>query len=312
MRLFKGGKIPSNFHVSAGQEAAIVGACIAQRNDNAMTGTHRSHGHPIGKGGRLDVFMVELIGREGGICKVRGGRCTLRTSRLAWSANRASLSDIALATGCAFSAKVRGRRSGNSCFFGDGAVSQGTIHQSLNMASLWKLPVIYFCENNGYAITTSVAQSQGQPGIALRAAGYGMRGVAVNGQDVNAVHEATAQAVTRARAGPTLIVANTYRFDEHNFGLAVPGKPYRSAEEGLQTRPRSDCAVSPICFSICVTQPRLWHATRAYARPAQCLARRTGWTGGRCQHNAQLEQLVQEPRAKLQPPTQAFEMKIAE
>ncbi|WP_245307440.1 thiamine pyrophosphate-dependent enzyme [Mesorhizobium sp. AA23] len=118
-------------------------------------------------------------------------------------------------------------------FFGDGAVNQGTFHESLNMASLWKLPVIYLCENNGYAVTVSVAQTHGQPDIALRATGFGMPGVDVDGQDIRAVYEATAKAVKRARAGdgPTLIVANTYRFDKHNFGLAIPGKPYRSVEE---------------------------------------------------------------------------------
>lgn len=140
---------------------------------------------------------------------------------------------IPLATGCAFSAMVRGVDQVSLCFFGDGAVNQGTFHESLNMASLWNLPVIYLCENNGYAVTVSVAQTHGQPDIALRAAGFGMRGVNVDGQDVDAVFAATEAAVRRARAGdgPSLIVANTYRFDEHNAGLAIPGTPYRSTEE---------------------------------------------------------------------------------
>ncbi|WP_245449087.1 thiamine pyrophosphate-dependent dehydrogenase E1 component subunit alpha [Phyllobacterium sophorae] len=234
MRQFKGGKIPGSFHASVGQEAAIVGACLALQDDDAMTGTHRSHGHPIGKGAHLDALMAELMGKEGGICKGRGGSMHLADRSVGIISESAIVGGgIPLATGCAFSAKVRSVDQVTLCFFGDGAVNQGTFHESLNMASVWKLPVIYLCENNGYAITTSLAQSHGQPDIALRAAGYGMPGVTVDGQDVNAVYEAAAQAVTRARAGdgPTLIVANTYRFDEHNFGMVVPGQPYRSVEE---------------------------------------------------------------------------------
>ncbi|RWI50741.1 thiamine pyrophosphate-dependent dehydrogenase E1 component subunit alpha [Mesorhizobium muleiense] len=234
MRQFKAGKIPGPFHVSMGQEAAIVGSCLALRADDAMTGTHRSHGHPIGKGAHLDALMAEVMGKEGGICKGRGGSMHLADRSVGIISESAIVGGgIPLATGCAFSAMVRGVDQVTLCFFGDGAVNQGTFHESLNMASLWKLPVIYLCENNGYAITTSVARSHGQPDIALRAAGYGMPGVTVDGQDVGAVYEATARAVTRARAGegPTLIVANTYRFDEHSFGLVIPGEPYRSIEE---------------------------------------------------------------------------------
>jgi len=140
---------------------------------------------------------------------------------------------IPLATGCGLSAKVRRTDQVSLCFFGDGAVNQGTFHESLNMASLWKLPVIYLCENNGYAITTSLEKSHGQPSIAKRADGFGMPGIVVDGQDVGAVYEVTAAAVVRARRGegPTLIEAKTYRFDEHNVGLVIPGAPYRAPEE---------------------------------------------------------------------------------
>ncbi|WP_352653006.1 dehydrogenase E1 component subunit alpha/beta [Mesorhizobium sp. M0659] len=234
MRQYTGDNIPGWFHSSVGQEAAVVGACLALRDDDAMTGTHRSHGHPIGKGAHLDGLMAELMGKAGGICKGRGGSMHLADNSVGIISESAIVGGgIPLATGCAFSVKVRGVDQVILCFFGDGAVNQGTFHESLNMASLWKLPVIYLCENNGYAITTSVAQSHGQPDIALRAAGYGMPGVTVDGQDVSAVYEATAEAVTRARAGkgPTLVVANTYRFDEHNFGLVIRGEPYRPVEE---------------------------------------------------------------------------------
>src|SRR5580658_2548114 len=220
-RLFSAGKIPGAYHASIGQEATIVGACMALRHDDLMTGTHRSHGHPIGKGADLKGLMAELMGKETGICKGRGGSMHLADNSVGIIGESAIVGGgIPLATGCGLSAKVLGTDRVTLCFFGDGAVNQGTFHESLNMASLWKLPVIYLCENNGYAITTSVAQSHGQPSIARRADGYGMPGVTVDGQDVVAVHSATEEAVARARSGhgPTLIEAKTYRFDEHQVG----------------------------------------------------------------------------------------------
>jgi TPP-dependent pyruvate/acetoin dehydrogenase alpha subunit len=234
MRLFIAGKIPGAYHASIGEEATIVGACLALRVDDAMTGTHRSHGHPIGKGADLKALMAELMGKETGICKGRGGSMHLADNSVGIIGESAIVGGgIPLATGVGLSAKVRGTDQVCLCFFGDGAVNQGTFHESLNMASLWKLPVIYLCENNGYAITTSVAISHAQPEVARRADGYGMPGIAVDGQDVRAVFEATSAAVARARRGegPTLIECKTYRFEEHEVGLAVPGKPYRAQEE---------------------------------------------------------------------------------
>lgn len=243
-RLFKAGKIPAGaFHASIGQEAAIVGACIALRDGDAMTGTHRSHGHPIGKGGELSALMAELMGKATGICKGRGGSMHLADNTVGIISESAIVGGgIPLATGCALAAKVRRIDQVSLCFFGDGAVNQGTFHESLNMASLWKPPVIYLCENNGYAITTSVARSHGQPDIAKRAEGYGMPGIAVDGQDLDAVYRATSAAVERARRGegPTLIEAKTYRFDEHNVGLFVPGTPYRAPQEVTHYRTLRD------------------------------------------------------------------------
>lgn len=233
-RLFKAGRIPGAFHASIGQEAAIVGACMALRIDDSMTGTHRSHGHPIGKGAGLDALMAEIMGKQTGVCKGRGGSMHLADKSVGIIGESAIVGGgIPLATGCGLSAKVRRTDEVSLCFFGDGAVNQGTFHESLNMASLWKLPVIYLCENNGYAITTSVANSHGQPSIAKRAQSYGMPGHTVDGQDVCEVFAATTAAVTRARRGegPTLIEAKTYRFDEHQVGLVIPGRPYRDSEE---------------------------------------------------------------------------------
>jgi len=234
IRLFTAGQIPGAYHASIGEEATIVGACMALRNDDAMTGTHRSHGHPIGKGADLKALMAELMGKATGICKGRGGSMHLADNSVGIISESAIVGGgIPLATGVGLSAKVRGTDQVCLCFFGDGAVNQGTFHESLNMASLWKLPVIYLCENNGYAITTPVAISHAQPEIARRADAYGMHAIAVDGQDVAAVFAAASEAVARARRGegPTLIECKTYRFEEHEVGLVIPGKPYRSQEE---------------------------------------------------------------------------------
>jgi pyruvate dehydrogenase E1 component alpha subunit len=233
-RLFQAGRIPGAYHASIGQEATIVGACLALRADDAMTGTHRSHGHPIGKGAELPGLMAELMGKATGICNGRGGSMHLADHSVGIIGESAIVGGgIPLATGVGLSARVRKSDQVCLCFFGDGAVNQGTFHESLNMASLWKLPVVYLCENNGYAITTSLRGSHAQPSIARRADAYAMPGVEVDGQDVAKVYEAVAMAVKRARSGqgPTLIEARTYRFDEHEVGLAIAGKPYRSEEE---------------------------------------------------------------------------------
>src|SRR6516162_10936610 len=143
-RLFKMGRIPGAFHASIGQEATIVGACMALRDTDAMTGTHRSHGHPIGKGADLKALMAELMGKETGICKGRGGSMHLADKSVGIIGESAIVGGgIPLATGWGLSAKVRRTDQVSLCFFGDGAVNQGTFHESLNMGALWKLPVVY-------------------------------------------------------------------------------------------------------------------------------------------------------------------------
>lgn len=233
-KVFKAGKIAGAFHASIGQEAAIVGACLALRDDDTIVGTHRSHGHPIGKGANLKALMAELMGKATGISQARGGSMHLADKSVGIIGQSAIVGGgIPLATGAALTAHVLNTGRVSLCFFGDGAVNQGTFHESLNMASLWKLPVIYVCENNGYAITTSLARSHAQPSIAKRGDAYSIPGFTVDGQDVEAVYEAAAAAVARARGGegPSLIEAKTYRFDEHCVGLVIPGTPYRSADE---------------------------------------------------------------------------------
>lgn len=229
-------------HLSIGQEAAIAGACVALRDDDYITGTHRSHGHPIGKGADLKPLMAELWGKETGICKGRGGSMHLADNRVGIIGESAIVGGgLPLATGAGLSIQVRGTSQVSLCFFGDGAANQGTFGESLNLAAIWKLPVIYFCENNRYAISTSVASSHGQPDIAKRADGYGIPGFIVDGQDAQAVYEVTATAVARARAGqgPTLIEAKTYRFDEHSRKLKVL-MPYRSPEEVADYKANKD------------------------------------------------------------------------
>jgi acetoin:2,6-dichlorophenolindophenol oxidoreductase subunit alpha len=220
-------------HLSIGQEAAIAGACMALRDDDYITGTHRSHGHPIGKGADLKPLMAELFGKETGICKGRGGSMHLADARVGIIGESAIVGGgIPLAVGAALSIQVRGTSQVSLCFFGDGAANQGTFSESLNLAAIWKLPVIFLCENNRYAISTSVEKSHGQPDIARRASGYGIPGFIVDGQEVEAVYEAAHNAVERAREGegPTLIEAKTYRFDEHSRNLHVP-RPYRTPAE---------------------------------------------------------------------------------
>jgi len=227
------GEVPGACHSSVGQEAAIVGACMALRNDDYMSGTHRSHGHPIGKGSKLAPLMAEILGKKTGICQGRGGSMHLTDASVGSIGESAIVGGgIPLATGAALSAQVRGTDQVALTFFGDGASNEGVFHESINMAAIWKLPVIFFCENNHYAAVTPAVSTHGQPDIARRADGYGIPGVIVDGQDFDAVYKATAEAVARARAGegPTLIEAKTYRFDEHCVGLFIKGG-YRGSDE---------------------------------------------------------------------------------
>jgi pyruvate dehydrogenase E1 component alpha subunit len=227
------GRVPAALHTSTGQEAAVVGACAALRADDYLTGNHRSHGHPIAKGAELPPLMAELLGKRTGVCKGRGGSMHLADFAVGSLGESGIVgAGIPVATGAGLSAQVRGSGQVVICFFGDGASNQGTFHESLNMAAVWKLPVIYFCENNGYAATTPAKDTTSVENIAARAVGYGIPGVVVDGQDAVAVHEVTSAAVAKARAGlgPSLVEAKTYRYNEHAEGVGIPSI-YRTAEE---------------------------------------------------------------------------------
>ena len=224
LKLYAASRMPGFVHIAIGQEAEIVGACMALRNDDYITGNHRSHGHPIAKGAALAPLMAELLGKKTGVCRGKGGSMHLAVfsaGSLGESGIVGSLMPVAV--GAALSATLRGTDQVCVCFFGDGAANCGPFHESLNLAAIWKLPVIFLCENNGYAATTPKFQTTPISDIATRAGAYGIPGVVVDGQDIIAVYNETALAVARARAGdgPTLVEAKTYRYRDHS---ETPGK----------------------------------------------------------------------------------------
>jgi acetoin:2,6-dichlorophenolindophenol oxidoreductase subunit alpha len=232
--------IPGALHNSIGQEGEIVGACMALRDDDYMTGNHRSHGHPIGKGARLAPLMAELLGKTRGVCRGKGGSMHLADfgiGSLGESGIVGSLMPVA--TGAGLSARLRKTEQVCLCFFGDGAANSGAFHESLNLAAIWKLPVIFLCENNGYGICSSQLRTTAVTNVATRAVAYGMPGVVVDGQDALCVYHEVFAAVTRARAGegPTLVEAKTYRYCEHQE-LDFTWPRYRSEEEVMSWRKR--------------------------------------------------------------------------
>jgi pyruvate dehydrogenase E1 component alpha subunit len=213
--------IPGMVHSSIGMEASTVGTCLALREDDYMVGTHRSHGHPIAKGARVDRLVAELLGKATGVNQGKGGSMHLSDFSVG-SLGETSIvgSGLPTATGAALGSKMQGLDRVAVCFFGDGAAAQGTFHESLNLAAIWELPVVYLCENNAYGEMTPFRLACAVPDIASRAAGYGMPGVVVDGQDVVAVHDAVTDAVARARRGdgPSLVETKTYRYHGHSGG----------------------------------------------------------------------------------------------
>lgn len=232
-KMVKYGEIPGTVHTSIGQEAQVVGACMALGDGDYMTGNHRSHGHPIGKGSPLGPLMAELVGKAGGVCGGKGGSLHLADFAVG-SLGESGItgSSIPISVGASLSAKVLNNGRVALAFFGDGAANQGCLYEAMNLASAWKLPTIFLCENNQYALSTpSHTVTAGV--IVDRAHGFGMPGVRVeDGQDVLGVFKASKVAVDRARAGdgPSLVEVVTYRFNEHSEGLRL-SVDYRDAEE---------------------------------------------------------------------------------
>jgi TPP-dependent pyruvate/acetoin dehydrogenase alpha subunit len=234
MDLHKNANIPGPLHVSIGQEATAVGACMALRDDDYMTGNHRSHGYPIAKGVDLKPLMAELMGKATGVCGGKGGSMHLADFSVGSLGESGIVAGgIPIATGAGLSAKLRNTTQLCLSFFGDGAVNAGTFHEAINLGAAWKLPVIYFCENNGYAVSAAQSETTAGEHIVDRAGSYGIPGVCVDGQDVLAVHEAVLAAADRARAGgePTLIEARTYRFRGHAEFGRLDYNERRSVEE---------------------------------------------------------------------------------
>ena len=216
---FPKGMLYGNFHTCIGQEGAVVGACYALDKKDYLTTTHRGHGHCIAKGMDTSKMMAELFGRETGYCRGRGGSLHVAdVSRGILGANGIVGGGIPIATGSALASWVEGTDEVTACFFGEGASNEGTFHESVNMAAIWKLPVVYICENNQWAVNTPAEAVFNTPGVAERAAGYGIPGVRVDGNDVEAVYEAVRTAVERARSGqgPSIVELYTFRMRAHN------------------------------------------------------------------------------------------------
>src|SRR5438128_6625305 len=217
-QLYLGAKMPGLAHLYIGEEAVAVGACEALRKDDYITSTHRGHGHCLAKGGVADRMFAELLGKEPGYCRGKGGSMHIADHENGnLGANAIVAGSTGIATGAAMSAKMRSTDQVAVCFFGEGALGQGVLYEVMNMASLWKLPVIYLCENNLYNEYTHFSEVTAGD-ILARPKAFGIEAREVDGQDVRAVYAQTAELVHRARAGagPAFLLANTYRYHGHH------------------------------------------------------------------------------------------------
>ncbi len=240
--IFKRGQLKGTVHTYIGMEASGVGVCMALRDDDLIAGTHRSHGHNIAKGASLRLMMAELLGKETGYCKGRGGSmhiAAFETGSLGALAVVAS--GIPLAVGAGLGFKLRGEDRVAVPFTGDAGANTGNWHESLNMAAAWELPVVFVLENNHWGVSTRIEDMVKEPDLSKRAAGYGIPAARVDGFDVLAVHAAATEAVARARAGggPTLLVTETYRMDGHYAGEP---EVYRDKAEVAEWRAREPIA----------------------------------------------------------------------
>ena len=216
---FPKGMLYGNFHTCIGQEAAVVGSCYALEKKDFLTTTHRGHGHCIAKGMQTDRMMAELFGKETGYCRGRGGSLHVADVSLGiLGANGIVGGGIPIATGSALASWIQGGDEVTICFFGEGASNEGAFHEAVNMAALWKLPIVYVCDNNQWAVNTPAEWVLPTPGVAERAAAYGMPGSRIDGNDVELVFETVKKAVNRARRGegPSLIELYTFRMRAHN------------------------------------------------------------------------------------------------
>ena len=233
--------MPGLTHLYSGQEAVAVGVCEALRRDDYITSTHRGHGHCLAKGASVDLMFAELLGKEAGYCRGKGGSMHIADPDSGnLGANAIVGGSAGIATGAAFSAKMRGSDQVAVCFFGEGALGQGLLYEVMNMASLWKLPVIYVCENNQYNEYTHFSEvTAGE--ITARPKAFGIHAETINGQDVQLVYETMQKLVERARRGegPAFLECLTYRYYGHHVG-DISRTYYRSKEEEQEWRTKRD------------------------------------------------------------------------
>ncbi len=236
-KLYKAGMMAGNFlgalHSYIGQEAIAVGACSCLKKDDYVVSTHRGHGHAIAKGGDIKRILAELQGKETGYSRGRGGSMHLFDLKIGLLGGNGIVgAGLPIAIGAAFSSQYKKTSQVTVCFFGDGAATQGTFHESLNIASLWKLPVVFICENNLYAVTTPASETIATPNVGERASAYGIPGKVIDGNDVLLVSATVEEAVKRTRTGkgPTLIECRTYRWDPHCF-VITETRPKEEIEE---------------------------------------------------------------------------------
>jgi len=239
-KMFEANELRGSVHLYIGEEAIASTICSLLTDEDYIASTHRGHGHCLAKGATMQKAMCELIGKSEGYCKGHSGSMHIADfSKGNLGANAIVGGGVPIAAGGAFAAKRRGKGQVAVSFFGDGASNEGVIHETMNMASILKLPMIFVCENNGYAVTTPVTQSTSVENISVRAAGYNMPGYTVDGNNVEELYEVASEAVRRARAGegPTFIECKTYRWYGHWMG---DPQGYRTREEVAEWRENRD------------------------------------------------------------------------
>ncbi|HSF80494.1 MAG TPA: thiamine pyrophosphate-dependent dehydrogenase E1 component subunit alpha [Anaerolineales bacterium] len=239
--LYLGAKMPGLAHLYIGQEAVAVGVCEALTRDDYITSTHRGHGHCLAKGAEVDRMFAELLGKEAGYCRGKGGSMHIADPESGnLGANAIVGGSAGIATGAGFAAKRLGNGRVAVCFFGEGALGQGLLYEVMNLAQLWKLPVIYVCENNLYNEYTHYTETTAGD-LRARPQTFGMHTEVVDGQDVRAVYEATLRLVERARRGegPAFLLCETYRYRGHHVG-DIDRSYYRSKEEELDWEANRD------------------------------------------------------------------------